>query len=184
MNWRGYKAHVALAACILIVILGLGVRSVVFSRHVIAPLERDFAAIEGVAAAAVVGRGDYTDVVLTLGHVDDFALLFQKAERLRQARLPADSSRIVWQDGRTEALVESWRRLQFAVYEGAVTGRFTDMAAAVEELAASLPVDAVRLTMDERYVYVHLQAGDASMYEVVPLAPQLVGGSATGEGPR
>lgn len=183
VNVRGYQLHVALAACILVVALGLGARQIVQGRQA-AVLEHEFASIAGVEAAEVVQRGGHTYVLLTVANVDDFPRLYQQAEQLRSDLLPGDASRIIVRDGRTDHLIDSWRLLHFAVYEGAATGRFTAMAEAVQQLASRLPVDQVQLTMDGRYIYVRLTAGDAYMYELVPLTPQLVADPTGGERPQ
>jgi len=180
---RGYELHWALAACVLVVAVGLGARVAVQSRQA-AELEREFAAIAGVTAAEVVRRGAHVNVLLTVADIDDFSRLYQEADQLRRERLGDGASRIVVRDGRNKVLVDSWRQLHFAVYEGAATGRFTAMAETVERLAAGLPVDEVQLAMDGRFIYVRLTADGAYMYELVPLAPPLAADPTKGERPQ
>ncbi len=83
MNFRGYKLHVIAAACLLSVLLGLGVRHMVYSSRVAGPLERDFALIPGVARAAVQQRGRDTEIVLELEPVHDLQRLYKEADALR-----------------------------------------------------------------------------------------------------
>lgn len=182
MNFRGYRLHVVALACAVVVVLGLGVRHIVYSRHVVAPLERDFAAIEGVADATVTQRSGQTDIVLTVEPVDDLPRLYKEAETLREQRLADSSARIIIKDRRTAELVDVWRQIQFAVYEGAVTGRFTAMAANVEQIAAALPSADVDIAMDDELIYVHLADGDAYLYELVPWTTHRVDDGLKGDG--
>lgn len=162
-------------ACVVLVAIGLGVQQLVYSQRVVGPLERDFTAIAGVASATIERHGDYTDVILTLQPVDDLSRLYKEVEALREDRLASTAGRLVLKDNRTDELVDSYERLHFAVHEGAATGQFTRMAAVIDEMAAALPVDHVRVTVDERFIYVQLVAGDGYLYEIVPRTHRPVG---------
>lgn len=174
MTFRGYKLHVAAAAFLLTLLLGLGARHAAHSASAGA-LQRDFAALSGVARAAVERHGGRTDIVLELGPVDDLQAVYRQADMLRRARLPEDASQLIIKDRRTDALTEAYRRIHYAVYEGAATGAFTRMAEAVGEAAAQLAAD-VLVTVDDRYIYVQIAAGDDYLYEVVPVAKAAAGG--------
>lgn len=181
MNFRGYKLHVIAAACLLSVLLGLGVRHMVYSSRVAGPLERDFALIPGVARAAVQQRGRDTQIVLELEPVHDLQRLYKEADALRAARLPEGTSHLIIKDRRTEELTAVYRRIHFAVYEGAATGMFTRMAAIIDDMAAGLPAD-VLVSVDGRFIYVQIVSGDDYLYEIVPLARWLAGDPREGGG--
>lgn len=182
MTFKGYRLHIIVLACALIVTIGLGARHIAYGQRVIGPLERDFAALNGVIEARVEQRGEHTDIILTLGAVDDLEKFYSEAEMLRDERLA--SARLVLKDDRTDSLIDAYEQMHFAVYEGAFTGRFTHMAATVDEIARTLPVDGVKVSVDDRFIYVQVAAGDASLYEVVPLSGRLVGDPQKGDGGR
>lgn len=182
MTFRGYRLHIIVIACVLLVTIGLGVRHLVYGQRIIGPLERDFASIDGVSEAMLEQRGDHTDIVLTIGPIEDLARVYREAETLRDERLPG--ARLILKDERNESLIDSYRHIHFAVYEGAVTGRFTRMAAVVDELAQTLPVDGVKVSVDERFIYVQLAADGAYLYEMVPLSGRLIGDPLKGDGGR
>lgn len=181
MTFRGYRLHVIIVTCVILVAVGLSVKQLVYSQRVVGPLERDFASIDGVAEAALEQRGDYMDVILTLEPVYDLPRLYKEAEALRDDRLGSAAGRIVLKDRRNEALTASYERIHFAVQEGAVTGRFTQMATIIDEMVATLPVDDVRVSVDERFIYVQLVAGDGYLYEIVPRAYRIIGDRLEGD---
>lgn len=175
MTFRGYRLHVIIMACVVLVAVGLGVQQLVYSQRVVGPLERDFAAINGVTGATLERFGSRTDVVLTLEQVDDLSRVYKEAEDLRDDRLAPMAGNIILKDNRTKALADSYERLHFAVHEGAVTGQFTRMATIIDGMAAELPVDHVRVSVDERFIYVQLVAGDNYLYEIVPRTHRPIG---------
>lgn len=168
MTFRGYKLHVILITCALIIIVGFGAQRFVYGRHVTASLERDFSAVAGVQAVDLLRRGEHTDVTVTVGMVPDFQQLYKEVEQLAFDRLGPEAGDIVVKDARTVALRGAYDRIHLALHEAAVTGRFTRMEAYIDEAMLELPVDEYKVSVDEHSIYVELHSEDAYLYERIP----------------
>lgn len=165
MKFRGYRIHIILITCALIVAIGFSAQRFVYGRHVHASIVADFKHIDGVDAVELIERGKYTDVALTVESVPDFLSLYNEASQLSRERLGEKSGEIVIYDTRTPELEDAFDRIHLALYEAAATGQFTYMQSAVKEILANTPVDEYTLSVDHEAIYVQLYADDAVMRE-------------------
>lgn len=182
MTFRGYKLHVILITCALIIIVGFGAQRFVYGRHVTASLEREFSAIAGVNVVDLQRRGNHTDVVFTVNMVPDFQQFYKEVQLVAGERLGEELGEIIVNDARTEALSAGYERIHLALHEAAVTGRFTRMQAYIDAVLPELPVDDYKISVDEQSIYVELHGEDAYLYERIPRAAVAVGSVGIGGG--
>lgn len=147
--------------------VALGVQRFVYGQRVVEPLERAFAAIPGVTEVALVPRRGETDIILHVEPGAELPRVYREAEAAAKSRLGDGVGRILLADRRTEVLVDAFYRMHLALQEGAATGRFTEMAAQLEALAAELPLTDYRVYVDDQWVYVLLVSNDHFLYEMV-----------------
>lgn len=167
MTFRGYRIHIILIAFAVCLAVALGVQRLAHSQRVVAPLERAFMDIPGVTAVALVASGSSTDVVLEVDPAADIGSAYRAAQAAAAKHLGAGLGRVVLADERTPALADAFYRVHLILQEGAATGRFTEMASRLADLAANLPVTDCRVYVDDQWVYVVLAADDGYLYEMI-----------------
>lgn len=183
MTFRGYKIHIILITCVVIIAIGFSAQKFVYGRHVTETLERDFAALAGVEAAELTSRGEQTDVLLHVTRVPDFPSLYRQALRLATERLQ-NGGEIVVADERNEALQNAYDRIHLALYEGAATGRFVRMERHVHDLLADGAVAGdgeltYELSVDADAVYIQLSDADGHLYERIARSDVESGGGSS-----
>lgn len=191
MKFRGFRIHIILIACALVIAVGFGARELVFGRHVNKVVSQQFTELPGVEAVQFHERGSGTEVVLVVGHAPDFPSLYTKAAALATERFGSDAV-VTIEDDRDEGLQEAYDRIHLALYEGATTGRFVEMERRVlEELSRGEDSGAdydsaaprVRITVDEGAIYVELSSEDGRLYERIGRRSEAAAGSFGGMWP-
>lgn len=178
MKVWGYKVHIILITCVVIIAVGFGANKFVYGRHVTETLERDFAALPGVVAAQLHDRDQKTVVSLRVENVADFPSLYKQASEMANARLGRDAADVLIDDDRNDDLKAAYERIHLALYEGAATGGFIRMEQHVREVLhddstrsdpeADASAIEYKISVDDDAVYIELVGRGGQLYERIP----------------
>lgn len=192
MKFRGFRLHIIVIACVVVIAVGFGAREFVFGRHMNKVVVSEFADLPGVEAVQLHDRGSGTDVSLRLGPEADFAALYPKASALATEKFGSDAALII-EDDRTEMLQAAFDRVHLALYEGAATGRFVEMERRVHELLSAPEGEPlgggafgnveVRIAVDDAAIYIELSSDDGRLYERIGRRPFAAAGAFGGMRP-
>jgi hypothetical protein len=132
------------------------------------PLVAAIGSVAGVAAVQLDEAGDAPlQVVVDLGLVDDLRATYLAIEDAARRVLGARPFTLEVSGAADPALEEDFRAARLAVAEGVETGRYTDMAQKVADIAARAGARG-RVDVDGRFVFVQFDRGGLAVYEVVP----------------
>ncbi|WP_242822469.1 hypothetical protein [Thermaerobacter marianensis] len=137
-----------------------------------APLERDLAAVPGVAAVQVERDAGRWHVRVQLGAVDLLPATYRELRDRADRRLGPDRYELELVDRRTPELEEAFYQVSYFVEEGRTRGDYAEAARQVEAAGRRLGLDRARLYVDAEFVYLELVRGDGVLYAVMPLRPQ------------
>lgn len=175
---RELKIPLAIAAFLVVVLLGVGARYVYFQKRVVDPLANLTQEIAGVTALDVVPSADgHKNVVVTLGPDVQLEDVYREVYSEAVATLGDSFNRIVVHDHRSPELVDAYYRVHFTVQEGISTGRFSQMAVELDRRLDSPTGIRHRVFVGTHNVYIQLDRGDHYLYEVVPRPQQLAAGN-------
>lgn len=184
MDIQGLRVRVIVVALVAGLVALFGLEQVYRYSQVDQPLARFFAGRPDVAGFEVREVGGEVVVQVRLGRVANLRETYLALQDGVRAILGARPFRLEIRDNRDDRLVDDYYKLHYTIQEGLATGRFTEMAAAVREKAATLGLDEARVFVDVDRLYVQLRRGDHYLYEVVPRAASPGGSGAVAGGVR
>ncbi|BAS27660.1 hypothetical protein [Limnochorda pilosa] len=166
MKLFGMRLHVVLVVFGLALAAAFGGQYLYVHRQVEAPLASEIASLDGVEDVALEAAADGAyQVKVRLAPGVRLPDLYEAIRERVELRLGVRTV-VELEDRRTAELVSALDSMQFALQEGAATGRLEAMRQRVEELAAASGVEA-RLFVDASRIYVTLEKGDGYLYEVI-----------------
>ncbi|MDI3317307.1 MAG: hypothetical protein QJR14_06805 [Bacillota bacterium] len=95
---------------------------------------------------------------------------YRSLEQALDASLGSGRFRLEVADRRDAELTSDYYRLNLVLAEGLATGHFLDMDRRAQQMARTLGLRRLTLTVDERYLYVTMVKGSHYLYELVPRA--------------
>lgn len=170
MNWRQYDW---LAGCMAIVItvVTLFAGQALWQKFAVAkPLDKAFAGINGVVAAAWEDQsknGEPVRIYITLENIDNLAATYEEIDNGAKRVLGKKPFNIVIRDSRSAELEYFNYKVHYMVQEAIFTGKFSSMA---EHLAAKAQEENIdlRVYVDAENVYMQTKKDTAQMYTIVP----------------
>lgn len=164
-NWK----ISAIAASFLVTLLLLLAGEQVFYRwEVQQPLLTSLRALSGVEGVSMARSGEEVLLQVKLGKAVDLPATYQGLAALSRRFLKDERFSLQLQDTRTPSLRETLRLMQYGIQEGIATGRFREMASALEGLASQRHMDYYRLDVDAENVYLALGKDGHYLYAVFP----------------
>ncbi|QGP93441.1 hypothetical protein MGLY_28490 [Neomoorella glycerini] len=168
MHFKGWRLQFVFLAALLT--LGLLTGGQWAYRHYSQekPLADTLKSDPAVQEATVIRTADGLEVRVILGPGADLPQAYRQVQETVHKLYGRQQVKLVIQDRRSPALESLWRESQFAVYEAAVRGNFTQMAATVDRLARQAGIDHYAINVDDNYIYLQFSQGQAYLYQVVP----------------
>ncbi|MDK2815449.1 MAG: hypothetical protein PWR22_77 [Moorella sp. (in: firmicutes)] len=168
MPFKGWRLHFIFLAALLTVGLLTGGQWAYrhYSRE--KPLANTLKAIPAVQEATVTRMAERLEIRVILGPGADLPQAYRQVQEAVHRLYGEEQVKLVIQDRRSPALESLWRESQFAVYEAAVRGNFTQMAATVDRLARQAGIDHYAVNVDDNYIYLQFSQGQDYLYQVVP----------------
>lgn len=168
MHFKGWRLHFVLLAALLTLSLLTGGQWAYRHYSQEKPLTDTLKSDPAVQEATVNRTPDGLEVKVLLGRGADLPQAYRHVQETVYKLYGRQHVRLVVQDRRSPALESLWRESQFAVYEAAVQGNFTRMAATVEQLAHRAGIENYAVNVDDNYIYLQFSQGQAYLYQVVP----------------
>ncbi|WP_406678483.1 hypothetical protein [Moorella sp. ACPs] len=168
MHFKGWRLHFIFLAALLTFGLLTGGQWAYRHYSQEKPLADTLKANPAVQEAEVTRTAQGLEVRVILGPGADLPQVYRQVQEAVDKLYGREQVKLVIQDRRSPALENLWRQSQFAVYEAAVRGSFTQMAATVERLARQAGVDQYAVNVDDNYIYLQFSQGQAYLYQVVP----------------
>lgn len=165
---RKMRLHIVLVAFVIVLMLGFAGQKILYRQQVQKPLEKRFAAIEGVESVQLKGSTARQELVVTMGKVTELEKTYQQVMDEARNILGEEFDSIQLVDRRSPRLNEALHASHFAIEEGIATGYFTEMADEVAMVMESIGIDDYRLAVDETNVYLQMVDGENYLFSVFP----------------
>lgn len=178
MPFKGWRLHFVLLAALITLLLLTGSQWAYRHYSQEKPLAGALLSDPAVVDVAVTRTNTALQVKVTLGPAADLPQIYRRLQERVNQVYGRQAVKIVIQDHRSPALETLWRESQFAVYEAAVRGNFTQMAATVEQLARRAGITGYSIDVDDNYIYVQFSQGEDYLYQVVPRQIYVIRGEA------
>lgn len=160
MIFAGLRIHliiVFLAVTLAVLLAG----DLLYQRLLVQePLKEELIAITGVKQVEISGN----KVKVHLGQVEDLRQTYTRLQAIASRhKLPVEIT------STADPLLEgAWDKAQFAIYEAASRGNFTDMVTRVEQEMAAAGIEDYRLALDDSYIFFQARHGPHTLYRIVP----------------
>jgi predicted RND superfamily exporter protein len=165
MDLRQIRWTVALVVAIVLCgVLWFG-GNAIRTLTVTLPLQNAMASADSVEHVEMINGTDGLTVVLTVKPGADLQTAYEAA--MAQAGLKAQHAvaHVVVKDSDDPVLTKLYReRIAFILHEAIATGRYADLPDRVRAAAGNLQAT---VTIDETHLYLTLQDGDKTLYQVV-----------------
>ncbi|WP_258360454.1 hypothetical protein [Moorella sulfitireducens (nom. illeg.)] len=168
MHFKGWRLHFILLAALLTLGLLSGGQWVYRHYSQEKPLAATLKANPAVQEVTVTRAAEDLEVKVTLGPGADLPQAYRQVQEAVGKLYGREQVELVIQDHRSPYLEGLWRQCQFAVYEAAARGNFTQMAATVEELARRSGIDRYAVDVDTDFIYLQFSQGQDYLYQVIP----------------
>ena len=168
MHFKGWRLHFVLLAALLSLSLLTGGQWAYRHFGQEKPLAGALEAVPGVQAVTVIPGTGTLEVRINLGPVTHLQQTYSKLEEAIRGVYGQQPFKIILQDNPAPVLDRLWQASQYAVYEAAVRGNFTSMAAGVADLARQAGVSDYALNIDDRNIYLVFRQGQNYLYRVIP----------------
>ncbi|WP_338825556.1 hypothetical protein MHOCP_11350 [Moorella humiferrea] len=168
MHFKGWRLHFIILAALLTLVLLIGGQWVYLHFSQEKPLADTLKANPAVQAMEVTRTAEVLEVRVILSPGVDLPVVYRQVQEAVAKHYGREGVKLIIQDHRSPALENLWRQSQFAVYEAAVRGNFTQMAATVSELARQAGVDQYAVNIDDSYIYLQFSRGQDYLYQVIP----------------
>ncbi len=168
MTWSKLRLDVVVLTFIVVSILAFGGQFAFYRFQVEQPTVKALKTIPGVKTARLERDAAGQRIVkVRLEAVPDFPRVYDLIVATAARRLGGGLAGIVIEDGRDDELVKTYNRMNLAVEEGIATGRFTEMASALESVARKDGLGGFDVWVDEGHVYLSLKKGNHWLYQAV-----------------
>ncbi|MGI9860331.1 hypothetical protein SDD30_02970 [Moorella naiadis] len=168
MHFKGWRLHFVLLAALLSLSLLTGGQWAYRHFGQEKPLIGALEAVPGVQAVTMMPGTGYLEVQISLGPVTNLQQTYTELEEIIRGAYGQQPFKITLQDNPAPVLDRLWQASQYAVYEAAVQGNFTSMAARVGDLARQAGISGYALNIDDRNIYVEFRQGQNYLYRVIP----------------
>jgi hypothetical protein len=167
LTFRGLRIPMIVAVLVGTLALLLGATHLYRRQSEVNPLIRRSQAVAGVTGASLRRTGGLAVVEVELAAVEDLRLTYRQLEAVAHELVPPDTLRLVLGDRRTPELNEAYHQVHHVIHEAAARGTFSELIAVEDRLRER--GYRVRLSVDERFVYVQIHdQADGYLYELVP----------------
>ena len=135
---------------------------------VLEPLREELLAVEAVEDV-YIESGREKEISVSLGHVSHFAEVYKELEGVLRIR-NEDVDRLTIVDRRNSYLNSLYGMIQFALMEGERQGNYVNMSKEINLLLEKEPeLHSYSLSVDQKAIYLQLNANDYYLYEVIPI---------------
>jgi len=168
LNFKGWRLQFVILTALLSLVLLTGGHWVY--RHYTQEKPLTSALIDETAAQEVEISKTATgmEIKVMLGPVGNLQQAYRQVEARIMEVYGQQPVKLVIQDRRSPALEGLWLESQYAIYEAAVKGNFTQMAATVDQLARKASLDHYAVNIDGKNIYLQFSQGQDYLYQVVP----------------
>ncbi|MBE3574659.1 MAG: hypothetical protein IMW99_04270 [Firmicutes bacterium] len=167
MAWPRLRIEVVIIAFVVVLAAAFGARYLWVRLEITRPMVESFQAIAGVTHVQAIQVGQGKQLRITLGNVEDLAATYHQVLQVA-AQYGYRPSQIQWVDKRDGRLEKVYYQMQYALWEGIATGKFTLMASRLEAQARQAKLERFRLYVDDSHVYLGLWDQGHYLYEIVP----------------
>lgn len=137
-------------------------------RLVMEPLMEELLSLDGVEDVQIANVND-KEIYISLSQVSRLAETYRDIEDILKSRNESESHVIVV-DKRSEYLEGIYEKIHFALMEGERKGNYTEMKKGINFfLKDERGLDSYSLTVDQKRIYLQLDAGNYFLYEIIPL---------------
>lgn len=131
------------------------------------PFKQEVLSLQGVKDVQLVNTSDGRAIRLTLGQDVQLKDMYQHVEKLAKETW-GENFTIEMKDTASAEMAEIYQEMHFAVYEGIASGKFTQMAAQMKEIANAVEVSDYELQVDNTNVYLKLVKDGEVFTQVIP----------------
>lgn len=132
----------------------------------VGPVEKQLQKNSSVATVSVQVSGMDRKVRVTLKDISDLQTTYSAILSTVHHEMGAQTQLVI-EDNRSEELSRLYRSYQPMIYEGLAKADYTNMITDVQKMAQQDGLKNVRITMDDRYLYIQMQQGQAYLYDVI-----------------
>jgi NACalpha-BTF3-like transcription factor len=173
MNWQKINWSIIII-CILCTFTAASSSYFFWQQYVVTkPLTQAIQEIDGVEQVTLNTQNKkqgIQEVNVTLANVSNFQTTYQLINNTIETNLGAKKFKLILHDHRTPQLEQLYYSIQYCIYEGIFTGKFSTMSEIIQEKAAAADIQA-QVYMDTNYVYLQLTNTTGNLYQVFPRQP-------------
>jgi len=167
MNWQGLKIPIIIASLLAGMALFFAGQCLYQKFNYNDPLNRYLSNNQAIEAYNIT-TGDITLVEVALNHEAELMSSYHVLNRDLNNILYKKNFQLNLLDNRDDEINKVWYRCQYAVYEAAYTGNFTEMAAVVNREAQASGVEAI-INIDHENIYLSMRHQDHILREVIQI---------------
>lgn len=168
MDLRGMRWPVLITSVLATFAVLFGAFALYRHQAVDGSVVRQYEQVAGVEDVVLETGGGLTDVIVTLGPGADLAAVYRELVEAGDRVLGQGRYRLTLRDQRDEAVSEAFYRMHFSLQEANATGRFTEMARAVDDIAEMAALTRYRVEVGDNHIFVTLEKDGQYLYEVLP----------------
>ena len=180
MRRYGWQLNIIIASALLTLALLLGGQWIYRQQYQEKPLASNIKELQGVEGVTTGNRDGQVDIQMALGRVPDLQETYLEARKAAAATYGPDGFYLEVKGREGPEVDKAWYKVQYAVYEAARQGNFTDMAKTVEQEARLDGLDSWGLYVDDQNIYLQMHLGGQNLYRVVTVAAGSLQGAGAG----
>lgn len=168
LNLKGMRLPIIVLTLAVTLAALFGARWLYQRQALDRPLLDAIRAVPGVTDVAVAQQGDVLQVKVRASGVPALEDFVGGLWRAVDAVQNGQKVELQLSDYRTPALADVYYDFHFYLQEAVATGRYSELPARLSEVATPDRVTGSRVFVGSDYVYVQLEQGTSSLYEIIP----------------